>query len=65
MAIETFQYDNRIVRNFGIATILWGLKSCSLDSSTNRQRTWGSFRKPGDSALEFCLESNGSRKRKR
>lgn len=25
MAIETFQYDNRIVRNFGIATILWGV----------------------------------------
>lgn len=25
MAIETFHYDNRIVRNFGIATIIWGI----------------------------------------
>ncbi len=25
MAVETFYYDNRIVRNFGIATILWGI----------------------------------------
>jgi len=25
MEIQTFSYDNRIVRNFGIATLLWGL----------------------------------------
>lgn len=25
MALETFQYDNRIVRNFSIATIAWGV----------------------------------------
>jgi cytochrome c oxidase cbb3-type subunit I/II len=25
MEVQTFSYDNRIVRNFGIATLLWGL----------------------------------------
>ncbi|MDF1544137.1 MAG: cytochrome-c oxidase, cbb3-type subunit I [bacterium] len=25
MAIETFNYDNRIVRDFGVATMVWGL----------------------------------------
>ncbi|MFH2036371.1 MAG: cytochrome-c oxidase, cbb3-type subunit I [Candidatus Zixiibacteriota bacterium] len=25
MAVETFEYDNAIVRNFGIATIFWGV----------------------------------------
>ena len=25
MAVETFYYDNRIVRNFGLATIIWGM----------------------------------------
>ncbi|KAA3610298.1 MAG: cytochrome-c oxidase, cbb3-type subunit I [Calditrichaeota bacterium] len=25
MAVETFYYDNRIVRNFGFATLLWGI----------------------------------------
>lgn len=25
MALETFQYDNRIVRNFAIATMIWGV----------------------------------------
>jgi cytochrome c oxidase cbb3-type subunit I/II len=25
MAVENFSYDNRIVRNFGIATMLWGV----------------------------------------
>jgi cytochrome c oxidase cbb3-type subunit I/II len=25
MAVETFKYDNRIVRNFGYATVIWGI----------------------------------------
>ena len=25
MALETFKYDNAIVRNFGIATLFWGI----------------------------------------
>lgn len=25
MAVETFQYDNKLVRDFGIATMLWGV----------------------------------------
>ncbi len=25
MAVETFQYDNRTVRDFGVATIIWGI----------------------------------------
>ncbi|HHG86305.1 MAG TPA: cytochrome C oxidase Cbb3, partial [Bacteroidetes bacterium] len=25
MSIETFYYDNKIVRNFGYATVIWGV----------------------------------------
>ncbi len=25
MQLEKFEYDNRIVRNFGIATVVWGI----------------------------------------
>ena len=25
MQVERFQYDNRIVRNFALATIVWGV----------------------------------------
>ncbi|MCX7633950.1 MAG: cytochrome oxidase subunit I, partial [Turneriella sp.] len=25
MAIETFEYDNRIVQKFAIATVVWGI----------------------------------------
>ena len=30
MAIETFSYDNKIVRNFALATIIWGIVSNHL-----------------------------------
>ena len=30
MAVETFYYDNRIVRNFGVATIVWGIVGMSV-----------------------------------
>ena len=30
MSMETFRYDNRIVRNFAIATTVWGLVGMSV-----------------------------------
>ena len=34
MTIETFRYDNRIVRAFAIATVIWGLVGFSGDCSS-------------------------------
>ena len=40
MNIETFKYDNRIVRAFGIATIVWGVVGMLVGVIIASQLTW-------------------------
>jgi len=40
MQLETFNYDNRIVRNFGIATIVWGIVGMSVGLLIAIQLVW-------------------------
>lgn len=40
MQIEQFNYDNRIVRDFGIATIIWGLVGMSVGLLVATQLIW-------------------------
>jgi len=40
MQLERFKYDNKIVRNFGIATIIWGLVGMSIGLLVATQLIW-------------------------
>ncbi|QNL48694.1 cytochrome-c oxidase, cbb3-type subunit I [Olivibacter sp. SDN3] len=40
MQLETFNYDNRIVRNFGIATIFWGIIGMTVGLLVAVQLVW-------------------------
>lgn len=40
MQLETFNYDNKIVRNFGIATIIWGIVGMSVGLLVAVQLVW-------------------------
>lgn len=40
MQLEQFKYDNKIVRNFGIATIIWGLVGMSIGLLVATQLIW-------------------------
>jgi cytochrome c oxidase cbb3-type subunit I/II len=40
MQLEQFNYDNKIVRNFGIATIVWGLVGMSIGLLVALQLVW-------------------------
>lgn len=40
MHLEQFSYDNRIVRNFGIATIIWGIVGMSIGLLVACQLIW-------------------------
>lgn len=40
MQVEQFNYDNRIVRNFGIATIVWGLVGMTVGLLIALQLVW-------------------------
>ncbi len=40
MQVEQFNYDNRIVRNFGIATVIWGLVGMSIGLLVALQLVW-------------------------
>lgn len=40
MQLEQFNYDNKIVRNFGIATIIWGIVGMSIGLLVATQLVW-------------------------
>ncbi len=40
MQVEQFNYDNKIVRNFGIATVVWGLVGMSVGLLVALQLVW-------------------------
>src|SRR5690554_4123297 len=40
MQLEQFNYDNKIVRNFGIATIVWGIVGMSVGLLVALQLVW-------------------------
>ncbi len=40
MQLETFSYDNKIVRNFGIATIFWGIVGMTVGLLVAVQLVW-------------------------
>ena len=40
MQLEQFNYDNKIVRNFGIATIIWGIVGMSIGLLIATQLVW-------------------------
>lgn len=43
MQLEQFNYDNRIVRNFGIATIVWGIVGMTVGLLVALQLVWPVF----------------------
>src|SRR5690554_3386840 len=43
MQLEQFNYDNKIVRDFGIATIVWGLVGMSVGLLIALQLVWPVF----------------------
>ncbi|MBP3943957.1 cytochrome-c oxidase, cbb3-type subunit I [Sphingobacteriaceae bacterium WQ 2009] len=40
MQLEQFNYDNKIVRNFGVATIVWGIVGMSIGLLVAMQLVW-------------------------
>ena len=71
MQLEKFQFDNRIVRNFGIATVLWGIIGMSVglliafqlftpDANLgNQYTTFGRIRPLHTNAVIFAFVGNG------
>jgi len=71
MALETFQYDNRIVRNFAFATIFWGIIGMTVgvliasqlfDFALNfglKYTTFGRIRPLHTNAVIFAFVGNG------
>ena len=41
--MESFKYDDRIVRNFGLATTIWGIVGMSVGLLAALQLVWPSF----------------------
>ena len=71
MQLEKFQYDNKIVRNFGIATVLWGLIGMTVGlliamqlfqpemNLGNQYTTYGRIRPLHTNAVIFAFVGNG------
>lgn len=71
MQLEKFQYDNRIVRNFGIATVLWGIIGMTVGllvafqlfkpeaNMGNQYTTFGRIRPLHTNAVIFAFVGNG------
>lgn len=71
MQLEKFQYDNTIVRNFGIATVLWGIIGMTVgllvafqlftpDANLgNQYTTFGRIRPLHTNAVIFAFVGNG------
>ncbi|GAA4794678.1 cytochrome-c oxidase, cbb3-type subunit I [Olivibacter ginsenosidimutans] len=69
--LETFSYDNKIVRNFGIATIFWGIVGMSVGLLVAIQLVWpvmnfgtqfstfGRIRPVHTNAVIFAFVGNG------
>ncbi len=71
MQLEKFHYDNKIVRNFGIATVLWGIIGMTVgllaafqlftpDANLgNQYTTFGRIRPLHTNAVIFAFVGNG------
>ena len=71
MQLEKFQYDNKIVRNFGIATVLWGIIGMTVGlliafqlfspeaNLGNQYTTFGRIRPLHTNAVIFAFVGNG------
>ncbi|MES3017172.1 MAG: cytochrome-c oxidase, cbb3-type subunit I [Bacteroidota bacterium] len=71
MQLEKFQYDNKIVRNFGIATVLWGIVGMTVGlliafqlfkpeaNMGNQYTTFGRIRPLHTNAVIFAFVGNG------
>lgn len=71
MQLEKFQYDNKFVRNFGIATVLWGLIGMTVGllvamqlfkpemNLGNQYTTFGRIRPLHTNAVIFAFVGNG------
>ncbi|MEJ7693111.1 cytochrome-c oxidase, cbb3-type subunit I [Daejeonella sp.] len=71
MQLEKFQYDNKIVRNFGIATVLWGIIGMTVGlliafqlfkpeaNMGNQYTTFGRIRPLHTNAVIFAFVGNG------
>lgn len=71
MQVEQFNYDNKIVRDFGIATIIWGLVGMSIGllvatqliwpemNFLNQYTTFGRVRPVHTNAVIFAFVGNG------
>lgn len=71
MQLEQFQYDNKIVRNFGIATVVWGIVGMTIGlliatqlfqpamNLGNQYTTFGRIRPLHTNAVIFAFVGNG------
>src|SRR5690606_10356833 len=71
MQLEQFNYDNKIVRNFGVATIVWGIIGMTVGllvalqlvwpifNFGNQYTTFGRIRPLHTSAVIFAFVGNG------
>ncbi|MDF3078951.1 MAG: cytochrome oxidase Cbb3 [Sphingobacteriaceae bacterium] len=71
MQLEKFNYDNKIVRNFGIATVVWGLIGMTVGllvatqlfspamNMANQYTTFGRIRPLHTNAVIFAFVGNG------
>ncbi|MGV3685593.1 MAG: cytochrome-c oxidase, cbb3-type subunit I [Daejeonella sp.] len=71
MQLEKFQYDNRIVRNFGIATVIWGIIGMTVGilaafqlfkpeaNLGSQYSTFGRIRPLHTNAVIFAFVGNG------
>jgi cytochrome c oxidase cbb3-type subunit I/II len=71
MQLEKFNYDNRIVRDFGIATIVWGIIGMTVGllaaiqlfwpfmNLDNQYTTFGRIRPVHTNAVIFAFVGNG------
>lgn len=70
MAVETFHYDNRIVKNFAIASMLWGIVGMLVgviiavqlvepDANFGQYLTFGRLRPLHTNAVIFAFVGNG------
>ncbi|WP_411275463.1 cytochrome-c oxidase, cbb3-type subunit I [Daejeonella sp.] len=71
MQLEKFQYDNKIVRDFGIATVIWGIIGMSVGlliafqlfipetNLGNQYTTFGRIRPLHTNAVIFAFVGNG------
>src|SRR5688572_26150272 len=71
MQLEKFSYDNKIVRNFGIATVVWGIIGMTVGllvafqiftpaaNLGNQYTTFGRIRPLHTNAVIFAFVGNG------